>query len=129
MRAGHVRDLGGIAAAAGEPGVDGDDTMLEDHLDGRCGEARLDVFVDQLIGHAVEVVSNLDVIVDVDATAFPFRELVAGRRQRLECGPVDLVEECPPTHADAWHRPLVDRVDPLANGRIEIREREEGLVP
>ena len=40
-----------------------------------------------------------------------------------------MLEERPPAHADRFHRPEVDRVDALADGGIEIREREEGPMP
>ena len=52
-------------------------------------EARLDARVHELIRHAVEVVVDLDVVVDVDATRLPFGELVARARQRQERGPIE----------------------------------------
>ena len=83
----------------------------------------------ELIRHAVEVVVDLDVIVDVDATRLPFRQLVARARQRPERGPIELLEERAPADAGDLHRAVVDGVDALANGGVQIGEREEGAVP
>ncbi len=92
-------------------------------------EARLDPRVHELIRHAVEVVVDLDVIVDVDATRLPLRQLVARARQGLERRPIELLEERAPADAGDLHRAVVDGVDPLANGGVQIGEREEGAVP
>ena len=80
MSAWHVRDLRGIAAAAGEAHVRGDRAVLEEDFDGRRRKARLDAFVDQLIRHAVEVVGDLDVIVDVDADSPSIPRVRSARR-------------------------------------------------
>ena len=108
---------------------DGDAAALEEDFDGRLREARLDPRVHELIRHAVEVVIDLDVVIDVDATRLPFRQLVARARQRRERGPIELLEERPPTDAGDLHRAIVDGVDPLANGGVQIGEREKGAVP
>jgi hypothetical protein len=47
---------------------------FEEDFDGGRGEAGLEGFVDQLIGNAVKVVVDRDVIVDVGPADFPFRE-------------------------------------------------------
>ena len=78
----HVGDLRGIAAATREPGMRGDWAVLEEDFDSRSGEARLDALMDQLIRHAIEVVGDLDVVIDIDATALPFRQFVARDRQQ-----------------------------------------------
>ena len=70
MGAGHVRDERHKLAAPGPPHVRRDPPALEKDFDGRRGGARLDPGVDELIRHAVEVVGDLDVIVDVDRQGF-----------------------------------------------------------
>ena len=95
----HVIELRRKAAAAGEADVRGDPTPLEKHFDRRLREARLDALVDELIRHAVEVVIDLDVIIDVDAAGFPLRQLVARARQRAERGSIDLLEQHAPADA------------------------------
>ncbi len=66
---------------------------------------------------------------DVDATRLPFRQLVARVRQGLERGPIDVFEERPPAHAGLFHRAIIDGVDPVADGRVQIGQREKGAVP
>src|SRR6266851_6168648 len=84
MRPRHVRELRRKPAAAGEAGMRGAAPPVEEDFDGARREARLDPLVHELIRHAVEIVVNLDVIIDVDATRLPFRQLVARLRQREE---------------------------------------------
>ena len=48
-----------------------DAPALEEDFDGRLRETRLDPRVHERIRHAVEVVIDLDVIIDVDATRLP----------------------------------------------------------
>lgn len=52
-------------------------------LDGRGGDAHLDLLPHQGMGHAVEVALDLDVVVDVHPGELEARHLVAARGQRL----------------------------------------------
>ena len=47
-------------------------------LDGGGGVAGLEELTEELIGHGVEVVLELDVVVDVDANVFPVGDEVSG---------------------------------------------------
>jgi len=80
----------------------------------------------ELIRHAVEIVIDLDVIIDVHATRLPFRQLVPRARQRLQRWAIDLLEEHAPAHPQGLHWTVVDGVEPRPNRRIEVRQREEG---
>jgi hypothetical protein len=60
--------------------------------------------VEQLIGDAVVVVRDLDVIVDVHAAIRPPRERVERRRQGPERGAIEPLEEIAPGHAELLHR-------------------------
>ena len=86
MRARPVGELRGKPASAGEARMHGDAVPLEEDFDGQLGQPGLDARVDQLIRHAVEVVVDLDVVIDVHATRLPGRQLVARARQRLSAG-------------------------------------------
>src|ERR1039458_5658505 len=55
-------------------------TTAED-LDGRGSGAHLDLLLGELIRHAVPVVVEVHVVVDVDATGFPIAVLIALCRQ------------------------------------------------
>ncbi len=128
MRPRHVRDVGRIPAATGEVGVRRDPPAGHEDFDGGRRDARLDARVHELIRHAVPVVRDVDVIVDVDATRLPCRQLVPMGRQRAKRWPIELLEERPPTDAHDLHRLGVDRVEARANRDIQVREREEGLM-
>ena len=129
MRVRHVRHLRRKPAPAGEARMHGDAVPLQEDFDGQLRHPGLDARVDQLIRHAVEVVIDLDVIVDIHSAGLPGRQLVPGARQRPQRGPIDLLEERAPTDPEALHRPRVDRVDARGDRGIEIGEREEGLMP
>ena len=102
---------------------------VEEEFDGARREARLDPLVHELIRHAVEIVVNLDVIIDVDATRLPFRQLVARLRQREERRPIELLKERTSADTGDLHRAFVDGVDPLANGGVQIGEGKERAMP
>src|SRR6266849_4722126 len=70
-----------------------------------------------------------DATEDVDDTGFPFRQLIARRRQRAERGPIELLEQRPSADAEDLHRAAIDDVDALANRGIERREIEKGPMP
>jgi hypothetical protein len=65
----------------------GDAPALEEELDDGRGEADLDALVQELVGDAVVVVVDGDVVVDVDASVGPLGELVprGGQRFRSVC--------------------------------------------
>jgi hypothetical protein len=99
------------------------------NLDGQLRVPRLDPRVHERIRHAVEVVIHLHVIIDIHATRLPGRQLVARTRQGLERGSIDLFEERPSANAGPSHRAIVDGVDAVTDGGVEIGEREKGPVP
>ena len=72
----HVGELRRKVAAAGEADVRGHPASFEKHLNGHPREAGLDALVRERIRHAVEVVIDVDVIIDVHAAGFPLRQLV-----------------------------------------------------
>jgi len=125
----HVRDLRGGPPAARESPVGRDATGVHDHLHGGAREARLDVLVHQGVGHAVVVVIHLHVVINVDDTGFPFRQLVARGGQRAERRSIELLEQRAPANAEDLHQAAIDHVDPLANRGIERGEIEKGSMP
>jgi len=66
------------------PGVRGDALALMEDLDGGGGGPDLHLALGELVGYAVPVAVELDVIVDVDAYRLPLAVLVALGRQRLQ---------------------------------------------
>ena len=66
---------------------------LREDLDRGGAQAHLHPLADQLVGDAVAVAVDLDVVVDVDGGHLPGGELVGLRRQRPQRRSVDLLEE------------------------------------
>src|SRR5262245_22349055 len=64
---GHVRGVGGVAAAEGTAPMGGDPLPTVEDLDGCRGQAGVDVLVQEGVGDGVVVAVDLDVVVDVDA--------------------------------------------------------------
>src|ERR1700694_691885 len=60
-------------------------SLVED-LDGGWGRADLDLFLHQRVGHAIEVLVEHAVIVDVDPRFAPLAQLIRRSRQRLQGG-------------------------------------------
>jgi hypothetical protein len=54
----------------------------QEDLDGPGGDPRLDFLANQAVWNAVVVLGDLDMVVEIDATALPLRVLVGLLRQR-----------------------------------------------
>jgi hypothetical protein len=52
-------------------------------LDGSGCKTHIELFLNELVGHAVIMAFDFDVIVDVDAGFFPFGVLIGAGRQRF----------------------------------------------
>ena len=102
---------------------------LVEQLDGRGGVARLDLLVEELVGHAVGVPFDLDVVIDVDAAGRPLRHDVAGGGQGPERRAVEPRIDRPAADAELLQRAVVERVEPRPDRGVQRREAEEGVVP
>ena len=70
---------------------------------------------------------DLDVIIEVDSRAPPFRELPILCRQAVERGALDLLEQFTPAQAEMAHGALVHALHDKRDGLVAFGEREEGL--
>lgn len=77
---------------------------------------------------AVEVVVVGDVVVRCHLGACPVRELVWARRQRLESGPLDFLEELAPGLLQPPHRPVVALLHQFRDCLPQRLHRVEGPV-
>jgi hypothetical protein len=68
-----VRDRRMLAVAA-TTAMHGNALAAREHLHRPSGEARIDLSTRKAMGHAIEVVFDLDVVVDPDPMNAPFRE-------------------------------------------------------
>ena len=93
MRARHVLGDRRVPVADGRERMARDPLALVEDLDRRAGDARLDDLADQLRGHRVEVVGDLDVIVGRDAGPLPFGIAVGLVRQRLQRRPIERLQQ------------------------------------
>ena len=88
----HVSALGRVCASRADAPVHNNTPALVEDLDGVGADADIDLVAGQGMGDAVEGVSDLDVVVDVDTGLAPRGILVALARQRLERRTVQLLE-------------------------------------
>jgi hypothetical protein len=66
-------------------------SAVKDLHGGRRG-THLDRFLNERIGHAIEAVIHLNVIIDIHQRFGPNRQIVAFRRKRPQCRLIDLLE-------------------------------------
>src|SRR6267142_203651 len=67
VRTGHVFGDGGRAVRSQAAAVAGDALAAVENLDCCRGDPRLDLLADQLVRHAVVMLGELDVVIEVDA--------------------------------------------------------------
>ena len=97
VRTRHVIGIRAVPAAQIATLMDADALTAVENLDHAGGDAHIDLGADQRVRNRIEKVVDLDVIVEIDARAFPFGELPIGRRQRIEGGALDLLEQFAPS--------------------------------
>ena len=98
-----------------------------EYLDRAGGDPHIDLGADQRVRNRIEEVVDLDVIVEIDARASPFRELPIVVRQRVEGVALDLLEQLAAADAEFAHGPLVHALHDERDGGVAFGEREEGL--
>src|SRR5712691_1693376 len=119
------------AVALGEAPPMGRDALAAvKDLDGRRGQARVDVLVQERVGDGVVMAVELDVVVDVDASPdLPVAVDERLRGERAERRLIKTLEEVAAAGAVEPHRPGVEIRQELGDPRVEGGEGEEGLVP
>src|SRR5712691_755191 len=129
VRLRHVGRVGGVLAADGAPPMGRDALAAVKDLDGRRGQARVDVLVQERVGDGVVMAVELDVVVDVDASPdLPVAVDEGLRGERAERRLIETLEEVAAAGAVEPHRPGVEIRQELGDPRVEGGEGEEGLV-
>src|SRR5438046_2020845 len=105
--------------AAIAPHVRRDADTSEEDLHDRGRRADLDARADQRARHAVEATFELYVVIDVDLSFLPFGLLVAATGERLQRGPIELLERRPPAAFELLEGPGVEPLEQLADGLVE----------
>src|SRR5664279_5914560 len=103
VRAGHV--LGGrtVLAAHVAPLMGADPLAAMEDLDDAGGDAHVDLGADQRVRNRIEEVMRFDMIIEIDPSAPPFRELPLLGGQIVEGGALDFLEQFPPAGAELAH--------------------------
>ena len=96
-------------------------------LDHALGDPHFDFRANEGVRNRVEEVMDLDVIIEADSRAPPFRELPILCRQAVERGALDLLEQFAPAQAEMAHGALVHALHDEFDGLVAFCEREEGL--
>jgi len=127
VRAGHVVGVRAMLAAHVSALMDRDPLATMEDFDRARGDANIDFRPNKGVGNRVEEVMDLDMIVEVDPRAPPFRELPILSRQCVEDVPLDLLEQLEPAQAEMAHGTLVHALHHKRDRRVAFGEREEGL--
>lgn len=128
MAAGHMLCSGGMPVPVELPRMGSHSPVFEEDLHGAGGEAHINLLFYKLIGNAVVVSLDIDVVIDIDSGLFPFGILVRCAGQRLEGGPVDCLEELPAGAVHLLELAVVQLGELLSNGLIQLPQAEEALV-
>ncbi len=101
--------------------------FVQDLYRGWCG-TDFDQLMHQVVGHAIEVRIERDVIVDVDADPRPFAQIEWFHRQRLQGHFVDRFPNRRPRPILLTKRPVIQLAQQFADGNIQLFEGEELAV-
>lgn len=128
MGLGHVGRLGGVGAPLGVSRMRSHAASLEEDLHGVGRDPELHRLFDQLIGHAVVVARQFDVVVDVDPGLLPFGVFVGCLRQRPEGGSVEVLKEASAGAFELLEGLLVELGELFGDGGIELVEAEKATM-
>src|SRR5215470_12674699 len=119
MRAWHMLGDRGRTMRHGAAQMRGHALAAEENLDGPGGDARLDFLTDEAVRNAVIVLGDLDMIIEVDAAALPFRVLVGFFRQRQQGRTIEFIEQLAPAASPAPQRAVVEIDEKAADRSVE----------
>ena len=96
-------------------------------FDGGGGEASLQLLTGELIGNAVVMPVDLDVVIDVGADGFPIGHHIAFGRQRLKSGPIHFDEQRSASAVAFAKSTMIQLFEQFVDGLVQFRQREEPL--
>ena len=124
--AGHVVGVRAVLAAHVAALVDADALTAMEDLDRARGDPHLNLGADERVWNRIEKVMDLDVIVEIDPRAPPFRELPIVGGQGDEGVALDLLEQLATAQAEVAHGTLVHALHDERDRLVAFGEREEG---
>src|SRR6476646_644667 len=125
----HVFRNGGMAVSCRAADVRGDALAAMKYFDGGCGVTGFELLPGELIGNAVAVPVDLDVIIDIGPDRLPFRHHVALGRQRLQSGAVDAFKQRSPRALAFAEGPKIQAFEQFLNRLVEFDDCEELAMP
>ena len=129
---GEVAGVRGVAVPGEgrEQRVGGEPLAGEEYLDRRVGDPEVDRLADREVAHGVVVVFVRDVAVALHLEAVdPLADLVGHRREGAEERPLLLLEDLPPRSLALGERAGVVLLQLGRDGRLQLVEIGEDLVP
>ena len=114
-----------VLAAHGAALMGADALAAMEDLDGSRRDPHVDLGADQRVRDRIEKVMDLDVIVEVDPRAPPFRELPIVGGQGGEGVALNGLEQLASAQAEVAHGTLVHALHDVSNRRVAFGEREE----
>src|SRR3989442_1240893 len=127
----HGRECwGGWASAAGAraSAMGGDAPAFEKQFDRGGGEADLDPLMHELVGDAVVVVLDEDVVVDVHAGVAPLGEFIPTGREWAEQRTIELLEQRAAGDAELPHPARAEPREQLPKRRRQLLAAGEAAV-
>ena len=107
----------------------GNALALQEDLDGARGQPCFDLGAGETIGHTVEVLVDLDVVIDADAAQAPLGQDIRFDGQRLEVRPVELFEQLLARCADAAQYPLlVELAQQITDREVQLGQTVEAAM-
>lgn len=125
---GQVRDHGGVAPLLSAADMARHPLAVVEALEGRGGEAHLELGADQGRRHAVVMPLHLEVPVNVDSGLSPLGIDIGFGGERLQRGPVHDVEDRSTAAGEFLEGAGVQPRQARGDRSIEVGETEEGLM-
>ena len=114
-----------VLASHGAALMCADASAAMEDLNRACGDLHVDLGADERVGDRIEKVMDLDVIVEIDPRAPPFRELPIVGGQGDEGVALDCLEQLASAQAEVAHGTLVHAAHDEGDCRVAFGEREE----
>jgi hypothetical protein len=91
----HVLGHRGVPMVAAGPQMSSDPLTLQKDLNSARRQPHLDFAAGTVVRNAVEMTFELDMVVDADPAEAPLGKAIGLSRQRVEVGPIELLEQRP----------------------------------
>src|SRR3954452_10281668 len=103
----HMLGHRGVPMVAAGTQMSSDPLTLQKDLNSARRQPHLDFAAGKTVRNAVEMVLELDMVIDADSANAPLGKAIRLRRQRVEVGPIELLEQRPTGDTEAPDRAFV----------------------